>query len=168
MLVRLGDVDEHAGDKLERAEELGFSIFGSGLIEDEFAFCVVVKSLKRDGASNDVSAEGFESLGIGGIEVEIVIDAKAALAPGTQEVNALVREKPWLLEESKDLFPKKNFRGVGVDVGNGNPMSLLVPDSSGDEAVRCGFHFKLSEKVWMATTMPTRAPSSSTAAAKSS
>jgi hypothetical protein len=102
MLVRLGDVDEHAGDKLERVEELGFSIFGSGLIEDEFAFCVVVKSLKRDGASNDVSAEGFESLGIGGIEVEIIIDAKAALAPGTQEVNALVREKPWL-KRSKDF-----------------------------------------------------------------
>jgi len=49
------------------------------------------------------------------------IDAKAALAPGTQEVDAFVREEFLLLEESKDLFPKKNFRGVGVDVGNGNP-----------------------------------------------
>ena len=27
MLVRLGNVDEHAGEKLERVEELGFSIF---------------------------------------------------------------------------------------------------------------------------------------------
>ena len=39
------------------------------------------------------------------------------------------------LEESKELFPKKNFRGVGVDVGKGNPLSVDVPDSSRDEAV---------------------------------
>ena len=66
MLVGLGDVDEHAGEEVERIEELGFCVFGSGLIEDEFALGIVVKSLKRDGASNDVSAEGFAGLGIGG------------------------------------------------------------------------------------------------------
>jgi hypothetical protein len=136
VLVRLGDVDEHAGEELERVEELGFSRFGCRLIEDEFAFGVVVKSLKRDGASNDVSAEGFESLAIGGIEVEIIIDAKAASAPGTKEVHALVGEEALIVEESKNFFSKEKFRAVGVDVGNGDPMSPLDPDSSGDDAMQ--------------------------------
>jgi hypothetical protein len=90
-LVRLGDVDEHPGEELERMEEFGFCVFGSGLIADEFGLGVVVKSLKRDGASNDISAESFEGLGIRGIEVEIVVDTKAASAPGTENFDAFVR-----------------------------------------------------------------------------
>ena len=41
-------------------------------------------------------------------------------------MDAFVREEFLLLEESKDLFPKKNFCGMGVDVGNGDPLSADV------------------------------------------
>ena len=37
-----------------------------------------MESLKGDGAANDIAAEGFESLGIGGVEEDIIVDAKAA------------------------------------------------------------------------------------------
>ncbi len=49
---------------------------------------------------------------------EIIVDTKAALAPGTENFDAFVREEFLLLEESKDLFPKRNFCRMGVDVGN--------------------------------------------------
>jgi hypothetical protein len=81
VLVRLGDVDEHAGEELERVEELGLGVFGFGLIEDIVALFVVVESLEGDGAPNDIATESFESLGIGGVEVDIIVDAKAAPAP---------------------------------------------------------------------------------------
>ena len=92
-MVRLGDVDEHAGEELERVEELGFSRFGSRLIENAVAVLVEMEPLEGDGAANDIAAESFESLGVGGVEVDIIIDAKAAPAPGTEELDPLIRER---------------------------------------------------------------------------
>ncbi len=40
------------------------------------------------------------------------------------------------MEESKDLLPKQNFRGAGVDVWNRDPLSVGKPDASGDDAVQ--------------------------------
>ena len=40
-----------------------------------------MESLKGDGAADDIARKGFKGLGIGGIKVEIIIDAKAAPAP---------------------------------------------------------------------------------------
>ncbi len=40
------------------------------------------------------------------------------------------------MKKSKDLLPKQNFRGVGVDVGNRNPLSVGKPDTSGNDAVQ--------------------------------
>ncbi len=40
-----------------------------------------MESLKGDGASDDIASEGFKGLGIGGIEVDIIINAKSAPAP---------------------------------------------------------------------------------------
>ena len=84
MLVGLRNVDEHAGEEVERVilnGELGFSVFRFGLIEDVVALFVVMESSKGDGAPNDIAAEGFESLGIGGVEEDIIVDAKSAPAP---------------------------------------------------------------------------------------
>ena len=39
-------------------------------------FFVVMESLKGDGAANDIARKCFKGLGIRGIEVEIIIDAK--------------------------------------------------------------------------------------------
>ena len=93
MLVRLGDVDEHAGEELQRVEELGLFVFGSGLIENAVAVLVEMAPLEGDGAANDIAAESFESLGVGGVEVDIIIDAKAAPAPGTEELDPFIRER---------------------------------------------------------------------------
>ena len=40
------------------------------------------------------------------------------------------------LKKSKDLLPKQKFRGVGVDVGNRNPLSVGTKDASGDDGVQ--------------------------------
>ncbi len=40
-----------------------------------------MESLKGDGASDDIAREGFKGLGIGGMKVEIIIDAKAKVIP---------------------------------------------------------------------------------------
>jgi len=37
-----------------------------------------MESLKGDGASDDIAREGFKGLGIGGIEVDIIINVKAS------------------------------------------------------------------------------------------
>jgi hypothetical protein len=93
MLMGLRDVDERPGEEVERVEELGLSVFGSGLIENVVALFVVMEPLKGDGAANDIAAESFESLGVGGIEVDIIVDAKAASAPGPEELDAFVGEE---------------------------------------------------------------------------
>ncbi len=40
------------------------------------------------------------------------------------------------MKKSKDLLAKRNFRGVGVDVGNGHPLSAGKPHASGNDAVQ--------------------------------
>ena len=40
-----------------------------------------MESLKGDGASDDIAREGFDGLGIGGIEVDIIMNFKARMAP---------------------------------------------------------------------------------------
>ena len=40
------------------------------------------------------------------------------------------------MKKSKDLLAKQNFRGVGVDLGNRNPLSVGEPDASGNDAVQ--------------------------------
>ena len=40
------------------------------------------------------------------------------------------------MKKSKNLLPKQNFRDVGVDVGNRNPLSVGTPDPSGNDAVQ--------------------------------
>ena len=56
-----------------------------------------MESLKGDGAANDVAAKSFESLSIGRIKVNIIVDAKAAPMPRTENLDAFVREKVVLL-----------------------------------------------------------------------
>ncbi len=40
-----------------------------------------MESLKGDGAADDIASEGFKGLGIGGVEEDIIVDAKSAPAP---------------------------------------------------------------------------------------
>jgi hypothetical protein len=95
-----------------------------------------MESLERDGAADDIAREDFKGLGVGGPEVDIIIDAKAAPAPRTEHMDAFVGEKVVFLQKSKDFLAKQNFRGVGVDVGNSDPLSVGKPDASGNEAVQ--------------------------------
>ena len=63
---------EHSGEEVERVEQLGFSIFRFGLIENVIALFVVMQSLKGDGAADDIAREDLKALGIEGIEVKII------------------------------------------------------------------------------------------------
>ncbi len=40
-----------------------------------------MESLQGDGAADDIAREGFKGLGVGGIEVDVIVDAKSAEAP---------------------------------------------------------------------------------------
>ncbi len=40
-----------------------------------------MESLKGDGAADDIARKGFKGLGVGGIEVDVIVDAKSAEAP---------------------------------------------------------------------------------------
>ncbi len=104
MLVWLGEMDEEASDKLEWVEPLGVLVFGFGMVEEVVAFGVVMKSLKAHRTTNDIPGDRFERLGIGGIEVDGVVDAKTTSAPRTKQVHALVAEESSSLEEAKDLL----------------------------------------------------------------
>ena len=97
---------------------------------------VVVESLKGDGAADDIARKDLKTLDIGGIEIDVIIDAKAAPAPGTEDLDAFVGKKVVFLQQSKDPLPKQSFRGVCVDVGNRIPLSVGTPDASGNEAMQ--------------------------------
>lgn len=56
-----------------------------------------MESLKGDGAADDSAREGFEGLGIGGIEVDIIVYAESAPAPRTENFDAFVGKKVVLL-----------------------------------------------------------------------
>ena len=66
MLVGLGDVDEHAGEKLQRIDRLAVVDLLSGfwLINEEAGFGMKAKAGQVHGGSVQVASESMETFGV--------------------------------------------------------------------------------------------------------
>ena len=74
-------------------------------------------------------------MGIGGIEVDIIIDAKAAPAPGTENFDAFVRENPVLPGAVLGLAPALDLAYLHEQAVCGSVIDKLLggsPDSQPD------------------------------------
>ncbi len=47
-----------------------------------------------------------------------------------------------MLEEVENFVAEQLLSGVGIDVGNGNPLSVGIPNASGDKAVSVGIRLQ--------------------------
>lgn len=74
----------------------------------------------------------MQSLGIGGIDRSAVVDAEAGVSPREQKVDAFLGEELAVPKQAEQLVSEEELGLVGVDVGNGMPLLMAIPDSSGD------------------------------------
>jgi hypothetical protein len=64
-----------------------------------------------------------------------VVEGESGISKGIQKLDALVAQKAFTAKPAKRLVSEQLFGGAGIDVGNGKPPSVDVPDSSGSKAV---------------------------------
>ncbi len=83
VLVGLGDVDEHAGEKFERVERLAVVdlLSGFGLINEEAGFGMKAKAGQVHGRSVQVASESMEPFGVVGIDRRVIVNLKSKVIP---------------------------------------------------------------------------------------
>ena len=79
MLVGLWDVDEHAGEKLERVDRLAVVdiVACFGLINEEPRFRMITKSGQVDWRAVQVASEAMESFGVAGIDRGVIVNGES-------------------------------------------------------------------------------------------
>jgi hypothetical protein len=142
MFSRLGDLREDAGEKLEDIESLTLGVRGEGvvvrslcLIEESFRARGPVDSLQGEGTAQEVAADPFDTGSIGGPNGGGGIDRESAEAKRGEKLDTLVGEKAFFLEQAEDLVSPEFLGGLEVEVGDGGPASIGVPDPSGAKAM---------------------------------
>ena len=88
-----------------------------------------------DGASEQVTSEPFDALSVGWPEGWGCVDGETAKSKRSQKLDALLGEESFAFEQEQDLVSEELFCGVGVEVRNGKPLSLSIPNSSRRKAV---------------------------------
>jgi hypothetical protein len=142
MSPRLWYLSEDAGEKLEDVEGLPLGIAGQRVVvgrlafieESAGAFCPV-NARERQRASEQVACEPLEAVGILRPDGGRAVHRESAISEGIQQLDALVAQKAFTLEQSERFVPKQPFGGSGIDVRYGKPSSVGVPDSSGSKAM---------------------------------
>jgi hypothetical protein len=66
------------------------------------------------------------------------VDRETAISKGIQQLDALVVQESFPLQQVENLESKQLLGSVGINVGNGNPLSLSAPEASGGTAVHVG------------------------------
>ncbi len=83
MLVGLGDVDEHAGEKLQRIDRLDVVdlLSGFGLINKEAGFRMITKSRQINWGALQVASESMEPFGVVGIDRRVIVNVETKVIP---------------------------------------------------------------------------------------
>jgi len=83
VLVGLGDVDEHTGEKFERVERLGVAgiLSGFGLINKDARFGMIAKAGKVHRSTVQIASESVEPFGVVGIDRGVIVNAEAKVIP---------------------------------------------------------------------------------------
>jgi hypothetical protein len=113
----LGDVDEDAGQKLERVDEglVVEVLSGLGLVEEELGFLVIAKAGDVDRGPHEIAGELVEPLGVAGIDGGSVVNAETRIPPEQEKVDALSGDELAVSRKSYNLVPEDE---LGL---NGNP-----------------------------------------------
>ena len=141
----LWDLSENASEKLEDVEGLPLRIGGEGvvmrglsLIEDSASPFCPVDPRQGEGASQEVACEPLEAIGVLRPDGGRVVHGKAATMERAQKLDSLVAQKVSSLQQEEGFVSEQLLGDGGIDVGNGKPSSLGVPDSSGCKAMDMG------------------------------
>jgi hypothetical protein len=125
VLVGLGDMDEDAGEKLERVDEslvVGLlSCFG--LVEEELGVLVIANAREVHRGPHEIACELVETRGVGGIDGGSVVNAKTRIPPRQEQVDALLGDDLAVSEKSQDLVAEDELKGV--DIGDRLPRPVV-------------------------------------------
>lgn len=142
VLARLGDLGEDASDELEDIESLSVGMFSEKLVLRSFTFIEErsfpgspVDAGQRNGASQEVTREPFDALDVGGPDGGRSVDRESGVSKRSEELDTLLGEESFGLEQVKDFVSEELLSGMGIEVSNGSPMSFLIPNSSGGKRV---------------------------------
>ena len=111
---------------------------GLSLIEDSASPFCPVDPRQGEGASQEVACEPLEAIGVLRPDGGRVVHGKAATMERAQKLDSLVAQKVSSLQQEEGFVSEQLLGDGGIDVGNGKPSSLGVPDSSGCKAMDMG------------------------------
>ena len=137
MLVGFGDVDEHAGEKLQRIDRLAVVdlLSGFGLINEEAGFGMIAKAGQVHWRSVQVASESMEPFGVVGIDGRVIMNVETRMSPRQKQVDALFGDEVQVSEQCEDLMTKDELCFVGVDIGDGMPLPVGEENPAGDDGM---------------------------------
>ena len=135
---RLRDLGEDASDKLEDVESLSFRMCEQGvvvcvlfrLVEKRLGARCPVNALEAHGASKQIPTKPFEPWGVLWPDGGRGIDGKTAISKRAEQVDAFVTQKLLAFEQAKYFVSEQLLRGVGIDIGDRQPLAFFVPDAA--------------------------------------
>jgi len=142
VFARQRDLGEDASDELEDIESLSDGMLSERLVMRSLTFieegsCAgsPVDAGQGDRASQEVTRESFDAFGVGGPDGWRSVDGESGVSKRSEELDTLFGEESFGLEQVKDFVSEELLGAMGIEVGDGSPMTLVIPNSSGSETV---------------------------------
>ena len=86
----------------------------------------------------------MESLGVAGVDGGVVMNAEAGMAPGQEQVDALLGDELPVSEKAQHLVTEDALGPMGIDVGDGMPRTIIEENPAGDDGMDVGVNRALS------------------------
>lgn len=134
----MGDVYEYSSQKFEGFHKLDLSIgivSMLGLIDDEPGFGMMVKSCQVHGRALQITSEPMEAFGVVGIDRGVIVNLEPRMAPGQEQVDALLGDELAVSKKSKQLVAEKKLGLVGIEIGDGLPRAVTEEDPASDDGM---------------------------------
>ena len=142
VFARLRDLCKDASDELEDIESLSNGMLSERFVMRRLTFieegsCArsPMDAGQRDGASQEVTREPFDAFGVGWPDGWRSVGGKPRVSKRSEEFDTLFAEESFGLEQVQDLVSEELLGGMGIEVGDGSPMTLVIPNSSGSNTV---------------------------------
>jgi len=142
VFARLRDLGEDASDELEDIESLSDGMLSERLVMRSLTFieegsCAgsPVDAGQGDRASQEVTREPFDAFGVGWPDGWRSVDGESGVSKRSEELDTLFGEESFGLEQVQDFVSEELLGGMGIEVGDGSPMTWVIPNSSGSKTV---------------------------------
>lgn len=94
-----------------------------------------MNAFEAHGASKQIAAKPFEPWGVLRPDRRRSVDGKTAISKRAEQLDAFVGQKLLALEQTKYLVSEQLLGGVGIDVGDRQPLTFFVPDAARGKAM---------------------------------